>query len=171
MTSLNPIEAPVDFVILAGLPSPGIAEVLGAGSPRKWDERKGYALSGASLVFKGNGLAKFTLQLRLYTIEHWEAWEAWKPLVMRPPVGERARALDIYHPFLDSLEIRSVVVEDVLQPQQTDDGEWTIEIKLIEYRRPVVALARQDGSRNRSTDPVDQYIDALSSQVQELASE
>ncbi len=162
----SPLDTPVDYVLLAGQKSPGIAEILGASSPRKWDERGGYALSGATLVYKGNGLAKFTLQLRLYSVEDWAAWDAWRPLVQRPPVGARARALEIVHPFLEALEIRSVVVEDVLQPIQTGDGEWTIEVKFIEWRRPLVALSRPDGAR--VTDAVEAEIFLNSAEIESL---
>ena len=34
-----------DFIVLGGLRSPGRATVAGAGSPRDWDIRKGWAFS------------------------------------------------------------------------------------------------------------------------------
>lgn len=62
------------------------------------------------------------------------------------PLGPRPRAKDIWHPILEDLGIRSVVIEAVLQPQQTADGEWSIEIKMIEYRPPQLALTGIEGS-------------------------
>lgn len=143
--SFDPLQSPIDYVVLSGRRSPGIATLSNASSPREWDERKGPQLSGAALVFKGIGVAKFTLELRLYTDAHWQEWRAWSPIVQRPPRGERANAMDIWHPILEDLGIRSVVVEDVAQPMQTADGEWTIEIKFIEYRAPQPAVRRADG--------------------------
>ena len=222
----DPITQPVDYVLLAGQRSPGIATVEGASSPRAWDQRRGYGLSGATVVFRGLRLAQFKVFVRLCTEADWQAWEAWRPLVARPPfpelaafsgearadlqeaevaigqdptqandpvtqqqlrtlrrradaeeqaerragLGRRApRALDIWHPHLEALGIRSCVVEDLLQPVQDERGEWTIEIRFLEYRRPRVALARPQGSQQRTTDPVDRYIEQHSTPVQELA--
>jgi hypothetical protein len=69
------------------------------------------------------------------------------------------------------LNIHSVVVEYVEQPKQVADGEWAVEIGLIEYRRPTLALARPDGSdtQQQSVDPIDARIEALTGQLQELA--
>jgi hypothetical protein len=167
----NPIDAPINYILLTGQKSPGIADVEGASSPRKWDERNGYGLSGSTVVFTGLGLAKFVVRLRFYTAEHWAAWAVWQPLVAKPPMGSRPRALDIWHPHLEELGIKSVVVEDVSQPKQTADGEWTVEIKFIQWRRPKLALAKPEGSQAKPTDPYDQLIERLTTQVQELAAE
>jgi hypothetical protein len=167
--SWNPLAQPVDYILLSGQRSPGIAEVTGASSPRRYDERRGYGLSGATVVFKGIGLTRCTVKLRLYTEQHWADWEAWKPLIDRPPLGSRPKALDIWHPFLEALEVKSVVVEDVSQPEQTDDGEWTIEIKFVQYRKPTLALAKPEGSTAAPVDPVDQKIENLHNQNADLA--
>lgn len=142
----NPLLEPVDYIMLAAQQSPGLATITGASSPRRWDKRKGYAQTGARVVFRGVDLASFTVTLRLYSDLDWKNWHGWRPLVQRPPVGERARAMDIYHPMLEDLGIKSVVVEDVSQPRQTADGEWSIDIKFIEYRRPLPRVAPIDSS-------------------------
>lgn len=170
--SWNPLSAPVDYVLLGGQRSPGLATIDGASSPRQWDERRGRGTTGATVVFQGIKLAKFTLSIRLITVEDWDAWDSWRQVVQRPPSGQRPRALDIDHPITEMLGIRSVVVEDVGQPKQTGDGEWTIEIKLIEFRPPTPAIARPEASvdqPNAPTDPVDQVIERLTAQLQELA--
>jgi len=167
----NPLESPVDYIVLAGQRSPGLATVAGASLTRKWDERKGHGLSGSTLVYRGGPASRFTVSIRLLTVEHWQDWDAWRPLVQRPIDPQRPRALDIEHPFLDALGIRSVVVESVAQPEQTGDGEYTVVLGLIEYRPPVRAIARPTGARARpvAVDPVDLEIERLTAQVQELA--
>lgn len=164
----DPIRQPVDYVVLSGQRSPGVAELAGAASPRKWDVRKPHGGSGATVVYTGTDVSRFKLTLRLYTVQHWTDWHAWKALVTRPPAGERPRALDIRHPLLDDLGITSVVVEDLLQPRQTKDDEWTIEVHLLEYKPPVRALARPDGSDAAPTitDPVELRIQALTTRHQ-----
>lgn len=168
----NPLDQPVDYIKLAGQKSPGLAEVIGAASPRKWDERGGYGLSGSTVVFRGVGLCKFTVKIKLYTADDWASWDAWRPLVAKPPLGTRARAQEIWHPLLEQLEVSAAVVEEVSQPEQTNDGEWTITIKFIEYRKPKVALAKPDGAKATPADPIEtQVIQPLVNQFNALATE
>lgn len=139
MTSAwNPLDQPIDYAVVAGRRTPGSCDIENAGSPRQWDERRGYGVSGATLVYRGLRLASFTMKLRLYDATDWQNWHDWKSVVDRPPTGERAQALDIVHPLLEEVGIRSAVVEDVIAPRQTADGEWTAEIRWKEFRRPVV---------------------------------
>jgi hypothetical protein len=171
--TFNPITAPVDYVLLAGQRSPGIAEIVGASSPRRWDERRGTYLSGGTWIFRGLGLASFKLLLRLYTEQDWIDWATFRELVQRPPVFERARALEIVHPILEDLGIVAVIVKDVMQPVQTGDGEWTIEIPLAEYRRPQVQVSRQDGTADQPAepeDPADRTLRALAGLVAQESS-
>lgn len=165
----DPLTQPIDYILLAGKKSPGLATVTLADSPRRWDERNGYGLSGATVVYRGAGLSHFSVTLRLFTVQDWADWRAWKSLTDKPPLGKRPRSLDIWHPLLEDLEIKSAVVENVLQPDQTGDGEWTIEIKFIQFRQPKFALAKPEGSTATPVDPVEQEIGQLTSQFQTLA--
>lgn len=159
--TFNPLDEPVDHILLAGQRSPGLAVVTNADSLRRWDERRGYALSGARVVFRGIGLARPVVTLRLLSAEDWAAWHEWRPLVQRPPVGERARAQDIWHPILEDLEIVSVVVENVLQPVQVADGEWNVVLKFIEFRRPIPTLETVGASQSRPATAAEKSITAL----------
>lgn len=173
----NPLDAPCDYILLAKRKSPGLAEVVGASSPRKWDELQGPGLSGAFILFRGRGLAHFSVRLRFYTAADWEAWEAWKPLLKLPTQrygkGKDSGALEIYHPLLRQLDIKAVAVAEVMQPEQTDHGEWTVEIKFIEFRRPKVTMAKPEGAVDTPADPVEDVIEKLTDafQVEALASE
>lgn len=164
----NPLgSTEYDHVILAGQRSPGIARLEGADSPRRLIKRRGFGLSGATVRFAGIELSEFKLQIDLLTSEDWEAWNEWRPLVQRPPAPDvdalrsaittdalnavlrrtRAHALDIEHPFLEDLGIRSVLIANVSQPKAIDDkGTYRIEISMCEYRRPVYALSAPAGS-------------------------
>ena len=166
----SPQTAPIDYVLFQGQKTPGLADVEGAGSPRKWDERGGYALSGATVVFTGLGLAEFKVKIRLYSTKDWADWYAFKPLVDKPPIGRRPRALDVWHPFLEGHGIKSCVVLDVSQPERTDDtGEWTITIECKEFRRPKIQYSKPEASQATPGDPVDQYIEQLTGQVNALS--
>jgi hypothetical protein len=151
-----------------------VAEVVGASSPRKWDEQKAYAQSGATVKYTGLGLARFSVQLRLYSAQDWADWDAFRHTVAKPPAGTKPLALSIEHPHLEDLEIRAVVVEELMQPEQIDDGEWLIEIRFIEWREPKKALATPKGAKAspaQKPDPVEAKIDALTKQFQELAAQ
>lgn len=160
----SPIEQPCDYVLLGGKRSPGVAEIVGASSPRQWDEREGFGLSGAWIIFRGRGLAKFSIVLHLLSQADWDAWTAWKPLVDKMPTrraagGKDSGALEIWHPHLEALDIKAVAVVEVMQPVQDDLGGWSVEIKLIEFRRPKVALAKPDGAAaGPEPDPIEENV-------------
>jgi len=168
--AFDPFVTPIDHFLLSGQKSPGTARIVGASSPRKWDERAGYGLSGSFSVYLGRRLAKFDAVITLVDSADWAAWQAFKPLVDRAPNGKRPRALDIWHPWLADLDIKAAGVEDVLQPDEPDDGSKIITIKFIEFRAPRITLAKPEAaSRKESNDPVDKLIEKLTDQVQELA--
>ena len=174
MSNWNPYDNPVDYVLLASQKTPGIATVEGFGSPRKWDERKGYGTSGTTIVYTGDDLSKGSVKIKLYTPQHWSDWYTFKPIVDKPPKGAKPKAIDIWHPHLQDLGVTSVVVEDLIQPIQTADGEWTIEIKLIQYRAPKPAIAVPSGSTTKppaaeTPSPADKMIADLTNQVNQLA--
>jgi hypothetical protein len=160
-----------DQIWLAQRWSPGLCDISGANSPREWEERKGYGWSGAVVVFRGTGLARFSVKLRLYTADDWLGWSTFKPLVDKPPPGKRPRAMDIWHPILVDQGIYSVVVEDLGQTEQTAEGEWTIEIKFVEYRFPKYALVKLEGTQATPDDPNEIKIARLTKEAADLAAE
>jgi hypothetical protein len=172
----NPIYEPCDYILLQGQESPGICELVDPSSPRNWDVQKGLGLSGAFCLFTGRDLSKFSALFHLYELKDWINWYAWAPIALKMPkrrfMGEGSRkkgdsgALDIWHPLLEQLGIKAVVVENVIAPKQTGDGVWTAEIKFLEFRQPRFGLAKPEGAEATPVDPVDQTIDDLSSQLQ-----
>lgn len=164
----NPLDEPMDKIWLAQRWSPGLCDISGANSPREYEERKGYGLSGAIVIFRGVGLAHFSVRFRLYTTQDWDEWEQFKPLVDKPPLGRRPRALDIWHPLLVDQGIYAVAIEDLGQPDQTEDGVWTIEIKCVEYRFPKYSLSQPDGAAATPVDPYEQQIEQLTKQAVDL---
>ena len=168
--SWDPINNPCDYITLATRKSPGIAEIRGAGSPRKWDDQ---SPAGHSR-YMGRGLSHFSVLLRLYSEQDWADWHAWKDLVQKLPqhrggAQKDSGAMDIGHPLLEELGIKAVVVEDVLASDQTDHGEWTIEIKFLEFREPKVVYAKPEASKATPPDPAEDLIKSLTGQLQSLA--
>lgn len=168
--TFNPLVNPIDYMLINDQQSPGVVEITGAGSPRQWDERRGFGMSGAISVYRGAKLAKFSAAFSLWLPEHFDAWASFAELLAKPPNMRRPRVLTVWHPILEDLGISQAGVEDLLQPTQAEDGKWIYECKFVQYRRPRLALARPDGGDTAAVvDPVDQEIENLTRQVDRLA--
>lgn len=173
----NPLDNPelYDYFVLARQKSPGLCDVSGANAPRNWDIRNGYGLSGATIVYTGDGLAKFTIRLFFWETDHFVAWEKFRVLVKKPPRGVRPKAMDISYPYLEELGITSVVVDDELQWTQPAAGLFVKDIKFNQYRAPLPMVGKPDGSQSKANEPtaqtaIDKTIEALTKQAKDLAS-
>lgn len=152
-----------DFIVLAGQTSPGLAVVRGANVPRNWDIRAGYGLTGATVVYMGDGLAKFDVDIFVWlNPSHFAAWRVFAKRALTVPAGVRPTSLSIQHPALNDapLTIRQVVVEDVTQWEQSPEGGlWARTIKFLQYRAPKPVLVRPaegiPGSPINASPPVD----------------
>lgn len=161
--SFNPIDhsTQLDQLMVLAQPSPGISTVEGSSAaPRKWEERGGYGLTGATLVFTGMGLAKFDQVISLYNREDWVAWDKWLKVVAAPPVGKRPRVLDVSHPWLEMFNVFKAAVLDNSLPRQTEDGLWQIVYNWQAFRAPKFTLAKPEGAKATPADPVDAQLDA-----------
>lgn len=167
----DPLIEPADKIWLVQQWSPGLCDISGANSPREWEQRKAVGWSGAIVVYKGVDLARFSVRLRLYTSDDWVDWSRFKPLVDKPPPRKRPRAMDIWHPLLVDQGIYSVVVEDLGQAEQTGEGEWTIEIKMVEYRFPKYAQVKLEGAQATEDDPFERKIKELHEEAADLVAE
>ncbi len=182
---LTPVEAGSldqyiyqDYIELGGQQSPGYADVAGAGSPRKWDKRDGYGFSGAVLVYHGTDLAEFDVTISMWDVAQLIDWWNFATILEKAPVGVRAKALDISHPFLNTppLRIKSVVVQDVSQLRQDEYGLWTVVIKFLEYRaprpilgKPIAAIPSAAAATPTAQDAADVQIQQLQARVAALA--
>lgn len=164
----NPIREPRDKILLGGHASPGVCEIVGASSPRNYEERVGPGLSGAIVVFRGIRPSHFSVKFRLVGETDWSDWNAFQRIVYRPPIGKRPRPLDIVHPLLAGVGIAAVVIEDVIAPVQVDDGIWEAELKLIETRKLKRALSKPQGGQDTPIDPIDAELEAETARNQQL---
>jgi hypothetical protein len=129
----------LDTLVIAGQTMPGLVDFPTPGdSPRKWDERKGVGLSGATIVFVGLDVAKFTVRLTMWRSEDFKLWRQRRGLVAPPAQGERAKILDFYHPLLEEVGIKACGVTNrtMLRPV-SDLGDWYVDISCLGYRKPL----------------------------------
>lgn len=182
MSLPDPFTPNQDNIVLAGFPSPGLAMVKGAGSPRKWDVRDGYGITGATCVFMGEGLATFDVDIFCWEPEHFLAWEVFsRATLANPPIGARPTSMSIQHPTLNGspLSILQVVVTNVSGWEQDPDGNglWSRTISFLQYRKPRPALVKPfegpPGSPVKVPPPVDPellQIQANAAAITKLAS-
>jgi hypothetical protein len=170
------IANPQNFALVGGKRTPGpVCELTGAALKRQWDKQKPSGSSGGRLVFKGRDFSEFTMRLMLLTSDDFAAWDVFKQILEQPPrldaAGRRVLSgLDFAHPQTEDVGIRAVVLGERPQLVQGNTGDYTVDIKFIEYRDPEPVHARARGSRN-SDDPVDREIDALRRQGDALATQ
>lgn len=157
----NPIDSPRDYIVLAGQISPGHADISGAASTRDLAIRQQPFSTGAAILFKRRELATFTVTIRLYSLQDHIDFSEWRSVVDAiPSERTRAVAIDIWHPLLEQLDIRSCVVKRVGQLVQSGDGSWSVAIDFVESRPlPKPSLAKLEGAKASPVDPIDARID------------
>ncbi len=177
MSDLIPGAPQQDYIVLAGVPSPGKAVVRGASSPRKWDVQAGYGLTGATVIFNGEGLAQFDVDIYVWEPEHFIQWEPFAKLTLEnPPLGARPTSMSIQHPMLNSppLKITQVVVTNVTQWEPSDEtGEWMRTISFLQYRKAKPALVKPlegpPGSPVNVEPPVDPELLMIKANSEQIA--
>jgi hypothetical protein len=159
MSTRDLIEHPVDFVLLKGNRSPGIATIEGGELRRRLRERQAFGIAAARVIDQGAQLCPFTVRLVFTTGDDLEKWDEWKRLLVRPATRQTV-GQDIEHPILADLEIRACLFESRTQLTQDDDGGWSVAILFKEYRRPVPALGAPNSTESAPLDPLERAIAA-----------
>ncbi len=155
-----------DYIILGALKSPGRAYIKNLGSPRSWDVPKAYGASGANIVFTGAPPVKFEVDIELWLPSHSIDWAVFAKLLTIPK-GRITTGIGVYHPLLKvpPIEVIDVVVEDVSQFVQQDEGSHICTIKFIEWRKPTEALSRPIAAIPAFSKPLPTATDAVQAEV------
>lgn len=160
-------EAPVLYntVFLAGIPTPGKAEVSGGDTKSKWDARAGVGKAGASTIFTGKDLAeeitvKLTFAEGLFNESAAQQKEYFYstivPILQRSEDGKTA--IDFYFPPLSAPphNISSVVTRSVGMVTEDPNGFSTVTFKLLQYVKPKPApVTKPAASQADQVDPMD----------------
>jgi hypothetical protein len=151
VSSANPLRLPEawDFVILGGDLLPGLAKIEGARRPFKWDEKEGAGTIGASLTYRGERLVPSAIVLQFWLEEQIDEWDSVRPRLK--PDARNVKALDIVHPSLEDLEVRSVVVDEIGALEHKGGGLFEVRISVKEYKPPPKANASGSPSGSSSS--------------------
>lgn len=151
---MNPIDNPASYnsFLLGGVPSPGVARFSMPERPYGWDQQSGKGDEGASVVLNSTKLVEFDVELFLWRddkVDHYARWESWKKVLLVPVKDGDSKALDIYHPQLEEIGVRSVVVKSWSAPQPDGKGGAKVKIKFLEYRpkKKKTGTGRPNGSQ------------------------
>lgn len=142
---INPRSPEHNYVVVAGVQSPGQARLTGVKAPYMWDVQPLYGREGAITIFKGRGIAKPLLTLEFFEPAHFVAWDAFKQL-LKPPTPTKPLVIEMRHPLLTSADIKAVSVEEIGEPERQTNGKWITTIQLIEYRPPKPILVKPRGA-------------------------
>lgn len=149
----NPIQDEELFnsIELAGERSPGVVKSI-AGHERKinWDVKEGSGQSGASSTLKSIPLRVITVTFFLVDEDQIASWPSFRQLCYSTISGATPKALDIFHPDLAVVEIRSVVLASMGPPVHDGKGGQTIAVQFQEYAPPVPKGGSANGSSSKS---------------------
>lgn len=172
-----------DFLVIGGDKSPGKCEISNTHSPRPWDIRQGYALSGATLVPKGDEPATFAIRFSLWLPSQVPGWYAFAAKyfdksVRLVPGTLTPKALTVGHPQLSAppLRVTAAVVNDATALEPDGYGLWFAIVFFTQYRKPKPALSPPDAAipaaaapQPTAQDQADKDIQTKLAQVKALA--
>ena len=140
-----------DSIELAGARSPGVIKSI-SGHERKinWDVKEGSGQKGASSTLKSIPLRTVTVVFDLADFDDIGGWPAFRALCLSTINGAKPKALDIYHPDLSVVEIRSVVLASMGGPVHDGKGGQTITVQFQEYCPPKPAGGTANGSKKKN---------------------
>lgn len=176
-TGWDPIANPViwDFAIVGSVRTPGLCVVHEFKRKHEFDVKKSKGVYGATITFVGRPPAQGSMTFKLWQSQHFADLKDFLPNLKYDPTKSTVTAIDIYHPSLDLIDIRSVVCESIRNPINEGGQLWTCGIELLEYYPPppVSAVATPTTS-TPDTDPdkpgelPDSVGDANDKQIQSL---
>jgi hypothetical protein len=147
MPNPNDDEELFNAIVIGGVRSPGIVTLSGHAREENWDVKEGDGSAGASTTHKGEKIARFTATFELWdeagTFDHFAEWEPFVRHVRKAT----STAMDVYHPDLVPLDVRSVVVAKVGGVTHDGKGGGSAAIDFLEYRPPKPKTSTPGGSQ------------------------
>ena len=180
MTQIIELDATVpaqDYVRIGGDKSPGRCRVRNVHTPRGWDVRQGYGLTGATLVPKGDEPATFELHFAFWDENDIPAWYAYAAKyfdksVRFVPGSLTPKALGISHPQLSAPPIRitECVVADATDLENDGEGLWECIVSCLQYRKPKPVPSPPDAAIPAASAPNPTAQDSYDATIQDKLS-
>jgi hypothetical protein len=177
----NPYRMPVNKFLIVNYWSPGVCvQPEGASIDRNFDERRGYGIDFAFLIFWGRKLAHFKTVLKIWDEPTWEEWQQFRPLLHAVPRRgavnganangyDPATAMTIWHPQLVPLGITACVVEKEPQEVRLAKGVYDIPIEFCQViTKPRAAFAKPEAAKDTPLDPMDKLIAERRKQLEDM---
>lgn len=141
MKTPNPVDLPElwDTFVLSGKRSPGICKFPSIPRVEGWEKQVPKGTTGGITVHNNQPPIDFEVEIYLWkdeNVDHFARWEEWKTILMTPIKKNNPKALDIYHPQLDGIGVRSVVPSTRAEYVPDGKGGATVKWKFLEYRPP-----------------------------------
>lgn len=165
----NPIDNEDLYIsiVLGGVPSPGQVTLSAHDREYGWDVKSGTAQSGATITRKSDDPIAFTCNFYLVKdeadgIDDFALWPDFLALIKSTVAGKEPKALDIYHPDLSEVGIKSVVLKKQLGTIHDGKGGQTKGILFLEYIPPKKTGGTPSGSKTSAkNDPNQKALDEL----------
>lgn len=161
-----------DSIDLGGVRSPGVVSISGHTSKENWDVKDGAGQNGASMTRKGRKPCVFQCSFYLADRDDFAAWPAFRAAIEATVSSKAPKAVDIYHPDLADVGIKSVVKGEVKGAEYDRKGGVTRVVEFTEYMPPKPAGGSPSGSASKAGNPAKNDPNAdLKRQVAELTEE
>ncbi|SRR5258708_2215308 len=159
MTSaaLDPISNAQDWdkIQLGLTTSPGICIINNAERKYGWDIKRGKGTLGGTVTFNESPPVEFSIQFLLWEPQHFIQWSTFRTLFKYDPTKKTTTAIDIYHPSLADIDIKSVVCKSLGGIKHDGKQLYSIDVELIEYHPPPKksAVSTPDTSKPNANTP------------------
>ncbi len=125
------MDTPWDILFVEGTGAPGITECSGA-PERKADKQSPAGKNGGAPVLHGRKPATFETTTRIWTPDQWDTWQGIQEAFWPKGGAGTVQAVDLYHPYLSGLGIRSGIAQSVTGPIVVN-GVGTMKVKWLEF--------------------------------------
>lgn len=135
MSILNPFDNPRAWssTVIGGVTSPGLAIVGEFKRANEWDVKKGKGTVGGTLTFVQKPPAKGTITYWIWTREQFDEFDVYLDLLNYDPTKKDVQAVDIFHPSLAKIKLKSLVTESIGNIIHAGKGKYTCAVEFLEY--------------------------------------
>ena len=131
----------LDFHLLAGVPSPGLAKFSGLSREQTWDVKDADGQTGGSTTHKGSKLIKFSVVYSFGIdvdtgLDDFDQWPAFERLINSTIAGPKVFALELYYVEAARLvpPLTAVSLAKMGTPVQDGLGGRSVTVDYIEYQ-------------------------------------